>query len=156
VPSHPRESEGEDDLPYCSHYDHVTTIHKTGVHLHFRDNWLLCSGQRFWEIAAATIEERLRIYGSKTRCFCPSVSKATRIKASLSSPSERNHARSASLTVFSPYSLRQARDEKKGTGYFFSKKKKVSTHGQNNRKSSLSPFSASMSERSVARSEATK
>ena len=110
MPSHPRESEGEDDLPYCSHYDHVTTIHKTGVHLHFRDNWLLCSGQRFWEIAAATIEERLRIYGSKTRCFCPSVSKATRIKASLSSPSERNHARSASLTVFSPYSLRQARE----------------------------------------------
>ncbi len=29
-------------------------------HLHFRDNWLLCSGQRFWEIVAATIEERLR------------------------------------------------------------------------------------------------
>jgi len=26
-------------------------------HLHFRDNWLLCSGQRFWEIAAATIED---------------------------------------------------------------------------------------------------
>ena len=48
----------------------------------------------------ATIEERLRLYGSKTRCFCPSVSKATRIKASLSSPSERNLARSAFLTVF--------------------------------------------------------
>jgi hypothetical protein len=29
-------------------------------------------------------------------------------KASLSSPSERNHARSAFLTVFLPYSLRQA------------------------------------------------
>jgi hypothetical protein len=29
-------------------------------------------------------------------------------KASLSSPSESNHARSAFLTVFSPYSLRQA------------------------------------------------
>jgi hypothetical protein len=58
----------------------------------------------------ATIEERLRLYASKTRCFCPSESKATRIKASLSSPSERNHARSASLTVFSPYSLRQARE----------------------------------------------
>jgi len=28
---------------------------------------------------------------------------------------ERNHARSAFLTVFSPYSLRLARDEKKGT-----------------------------------------
>jgi len=55
----------------------------------------------------ATIEERLRLYGSKTRCFCPSESKATRIKASLSSPSERNRARSAFLTVFSPYSLRQ-------------------------------------------------
>jgi len=55
---------------------------------------------RFWEIAAATIEERLRLYGSKTRCFCPGESKATRIKASLSSPSESNHARSAFLTVF--------------------------------------------------------
>ncbi len=33
---------------------------------------------RFWEIAAATIEERFRQYESKTRCFCPSVSKATR------------------------------------------------------------------------------
>jgi hypothetical protein len=52
----------------------------------------------------------LRLYGSKTGCFCPSESKATRIKASLSSPWERNHARSASLTVFSPYSLRQARE----------------------------------------------
>ncbi len=52
------------------------------------------------EIATATIEERLRLYGSKTRCFCPSESKATRIKASLSSPSERNLARSAFLTVF--------------------------------------------------------
>jgi hypothetical protein len=26
---------------------------------------------RFWEIVAATIEERLRLYGKKTRCFCP-------------------------------------------------------------------------------------
>jgi len=57
----------------------------------------------------ATIEGRLRLYGSKTRCFCPSESKATRIKASLSSPSEMNRVRSAFLTVFSPYSLRQAR-----------------------------------------------
>jgi hypothetical protein len=32
------------------------------------------------------------------------------LKASLSSPSERNRARSAFLTVFSPYSLRQARE----------------------------------------------
>jgi len=31
-------------------------------------------------------------------------------KAWLSSPPERNHARSAFLTVFSPYSLRQARE----------------------------------------------
>jgi hypothetical protein len=62
----------------------------------------------------ATIEERLRLYGSKTRCFCPSQSKVTRIKASLSSPSERNHAHSASLTVFSPYSLRQAREPDRG------------------------------------------
>ena len=51
-------------------------------------------------MSVATIEERLRLYGSKTRCFCPSVSKVTRIKASLSSPSESNHARSAFLTVF--------------------------------------------------------
>jgi hypothetical protein len=43
-------------------------------------------------------------------------------------------------------------NEKKGTGYFFSKKEKVSTHGQNNRKSSLSPFSPSMFERSELRS----
>ncbi len=43
-------------------------------------------------------------------------------------------------------------NEKKGTGYFFSKKENVSTHGQNNRKSSLSPFSSSMSERSELRS----
>ena len=78
------------------------------------------SRYRFWEICTATIEERLRLYGSKTRCFCPSESKATRIKASLSSPPESNRARSAFLTVFSPYSLCQAResdeveDEKKG------------------------------------------
>jgi len=59
----------------------------------------------FGKIAAATIEERLRLYGSKTRCFCPSESKATRIKASLSSPPERNLARSAFLTVFSPENI---------------------------------------------------
>jgi len=57
----------------------------------------------------ATIEERLRLYSSKTRCFCPSESKTTRFKASLSSPSERNRTRSAFLTVFSLYSLRQAK-----------------------------------------------
>jgi len=34
-------------------------------------------------------------------------------KASLSSPPERNHARSASLTVFSPYSLRHARERRR-------------------------------------------
>jgi len=45
-----------------------TLIIVLSKHLHFRDNWLLCSGQRFWEIVAATIEERLRLYGSKTRC----------------------------------------------------------------------------------------
>jgi len=40
-------------------------------HLHFLDNWMVCSGQRFWEIVVATIEERLRLYGSKTRlCGC--------------------------------------------------------------------------------------
>jgi len=58
----------------------------------------------------ATLKEKLRQYGSKTRCFCPSESKATRIKASLSSPSERSRARSAFLTVFSLYSLHQARE----------------------------------------------
>jgi integrase len=26
-------------------------------YLHLRDNWFLCSGQRFWEIVAATIED---------------------------------------------------------------------------------------------------
>jgi len=26
-------------------------------YLHLRDNWLLCSGQKFWEIVAATIED---------------------------------------------------------------------------------------------------
>jgi len=64
-------------------------------------------------------QKGLRQYGLKTRCFCPSESKATRIKASLSSPSERNRARSAFLTVFSPYSLRQARDKKKAIGSIF-------------------------------------
>jgi len=38
-------------------------------HLKIHDNRLLRHG--FWEIAAATIEEKLRLYGSKTRCFCP-------------------------------------------------------------------------------------
>jgi hypothetical protein len=33
------------------------------------------------------------------------------LKASLSSPSKRNHARSAFLTVFSPYSLHLAKEE---------------------------------------------
>jgi len=57
----------------------------------------------------ATIEGRLRLYGSKTRFFCPSESKITRFKASLCSPSERNRALSAFLTVFLLYSLCQAR-----------------------------------------------
>jgi len=56
--------------------------------------------RKYSGMSVATIEERLRLYGSKTRCFCPSVSKATRINASLSSPSESNRARSAFLTVF--------------------------------------------------------
>jgi len=67
----------------------------------------------------AIIEGRHRPYGSKTHCFCPSESKATRFKASLSSPSERNRARSAFLTVFSPYSLRQARCKEIGGRPFF-------------------------------------
>ncbi len=32
---------------------------------------LLLRHRFWWEIPAATIEERLRLYGSKTRCFCP-------------------------------------------------------------------------------------
>jgi integrase len=32
-------------------------INRASKHLYFRDNWLLCSGQRFWEIVAATIED---------------------------------------------------------------------------------------------------
>ncbi len=57
------------------------------------------------------------------------------------SPSERNLARSAFLTVFHHTAIAKQATRKRGTGYFFSKKEKVSTHGQNNRKSSLSPFS---------------
>ncbi len=40
-------------------------------------------------------------------------------KASLSSPPERNHARSAFLTVFSPYSLYHAREEKMLTTHLY-------------------------------------
>jgi hypothetical protein len=47
-------------------------------HFHLPSNWLLCSGQRFWETAVATIEERLRLNGSKTRCFLPIKPKAAR------------------------------------------------------------------------------
>jgi len=114
-------------------------------HLHSRYNSLL--RHRFWEIAAATIEERLRQYGSKTRLLRPKKNGAWPhfaqgfallylLKRLLRRLAPRN-ARSAFLTVFSLYSLRHAREEKKGTGYFFSKKETVSTHGQNNRKSSL-------------------
>ncbi|NIM58254.1 MAG: hypothetical protein GTO16_04835 [Candidatus Aminicenantes bacterium] len=85
-------------------------ISKNDSSKHLQGRYNSLPNLRFWEIAAAIIEERLRQYGSKTRCFCPSESKATRIKASLFSPSERNHARSAFLTVFSPYSLRPARE----------------------------------------------
>jgi len=103
-------------------------------HLKIHDNRLLRHG--FWEIAAATIEEKLRLYGSKTRCFCP----------------RKNGAWPHFFLRLRSHSLRHAREEKKGTGYFFSKKEKVSTHGQNNRKSSLSPFSPSMSEQRELRS----
>jgi hypothetical protein len=47
-------------------------------------------------------------------------------KASLSSPSERNHARLAFLTVFLPYSLHRASAE--------------TNNGNSNRKWGLSPF----------------
>ena len=41
-----------------THYNiRLPSIHIQCKHLHFRDNWLLCSGQRFWEIDAATIED---------------------------------------------------------------------------------------------------
>ena len=48
----------------------------------------------------ATIEERLRLYGSKTRNFSPSEVKVARFQAPLSSPSERNHARFAFKRFF--------------------------------------------------------
>jgi hypothetical protein len=63
---------------------------------------------RFWGLAAATIEETLRLYGSKTRFFCPSESKATRIKASLSSPAVETPCPLSLSHGFLPYSLRLA------------------------------------------------
>jgi len=78
----------------------------------------------FWEIPAATIEERLRLYGSKTRCFCPGESKATRIKASLCPPSESNHARSAFLTVFHHTAIAKQGTRKRGQATFSLRKRK--------------------------------
>ena len=51
----------------------------------------------------------LRLLDSKTRIFFPSEEKDTRFQASLSSPLERNHARSAFKRFFSPVSLRRIR-----------------------------------------------
>jgi hypothetical protein len=42
----------------------------------------------------------LRPTGSKTHNFCPSEAKVARFQASLSSPSERSHARSAFKRFF--------------------------------------------------------
>ncbi len=86
--------------------------------------------------------------------FAPECPKQLGSRLRLSSPYLRDCFVASLLTTpaqpFSRFFTIQpspSRDEKKGTGYFFSKKEKVSTHGQNNRKSSLSPFSPSMSER---------
>ena len=44
-------------------YNNITQVYTfqyffyNNKHHHFRDNWLLYSGQRFWEIVAATIED---------------------------------------------------------------------------------------------------
>ncbi len=54
------------------------------------------------------------------------------------------NARSAFLTVFSPYSLRQAREEKKGKGPFFVTMRTFSTRGQNIRKWGLPPMAFSV------------
>ena len=49
----------------------------------------------------------LRLLDSKTRIFFPSEEKDARFQASLSSPSERNRARSAFKRFFPPKSLRK-------------------------------------------------
>jgi len=49
----------------------------------------------------------LRLLDSKTRIFFPDEEKDTRFQASLSSPAERNHARSPFKRFFSPISLRR-------------------------------------------------
>jgi len=46
-------------------------------------------------------------FDSKTRRLCPSESKPARFQAPLSSPSERNHARSAFKRFFPPKILRK-------------------------------------------------
>jgi len=51
----------------------------------------------------ATLKETLRQYSSKTRYFCP----------------KKNEARPHFLTVFSPYSLRQAREPPSGPASMF-------------------------------------
>jgi len=49
----------------------------------------------------------LRLLDSKTRIFFPSEEKDTRFQASLSSPTERNRARSAFKRFLLPISLRR-------------------------------------------------
>ena len=49
----------------------------------------------------------LRLLDSKTRIFYPSEAKNSRFQASLSSPTERNRARSAFKRFFPPKSLRR-------------------------------------------------
>ncbi len=48
-------------------------------HFQISDSQFLYSKHGFWEIATATIEERLRLYDSKARCFCPRINGASRI-----------------------------------------------------------------------------
>jgi hypothetical protein len=50
----------------------------------------------------------LRPADSKTRNFCPSEKKVARFQASLSSPSERNHARSAFKRFFHPLAFAES------------------------------------------------
>ena len=49
----------------------------------------------------------LQLLDSKSRIFCPSEAKNARFQASLSSPTERNRARSAFKRFFPPKSLRR-------------------------------------------------
>gem|GEM_PF-2862671 len=57
---------------------------------------------------------KLRPAGSKTRNFCPSEAKVARFQASLSSPSERNRARSAFKRLFHPLAFAETNSSRWG------------------------------------------